>query len=122
MDNPGPLLTVDHYVGIILTDAQTILWLTHTAPLEGVVGSLSDNPAAFTPMLRGVNWPASMHVTQTDYFTYRVTGLEAPGTYHLLVGWTKPSSLQDGRIDDGDVVALAWTPFQLTGGPRVAAR
>jgi hypothetical protein len=122
MDNPGGQLTVDQYVGIILTDGQTILWLTNTAPLEGVVGSLGDSPATFTPILRGVNWPTGMHVTQTDYFTYRVTGLEVPGTYHLLVGWTKPGSLQDGRIDDGDVVALAWTPFQLTGGPRVAAQ
>jgi hypothetical protein len=122
MDNPGPLLTVDHYIGIILTDGQTIVWLTHTAPLEGVVGSLTDNPAAFTPMLRGVSWPAGMHVTQADYFTHRVTGLEAPGTYYVVVGWTKPGSLQDGRIDEGNVVALAWTPFQLTGGPRVAAQ
>jgi hypothetical protein len=115
MDNPGGQLTVDQYVGIILTDGQTILWLTHTAPLAGVLGSLGDNPATFTPMLCGVNWPAGMHVTQTDYFTYRVTGLEANGTYYLVVAWTKPNSLEDGRIDEGDILALDWKAFRFTG-------
>jgi hypothetical protein len=114
--NPGSMLTTDHYVGVILPDGQTVLWLTNTAPLEGVVTRLDADPRTFTPMLRGVTWPAGLDVTQRDYLTYRFNGGEEPGTYHLLVGWATPGSLEDGRIDEGDVLALAWAPIQVTGG------
>jgi uncharacterized membrane protein len=115
MRNPGPMLTTDHYVGIILPDGQTVLWLTNTAPLEGVVTRLDADPRTFTPMLRNVSWRARLDVTQEDYLSYRFTGVEAPGIYHLLVGWTEPGSLDDGRIDEGDVLALDWKAVQFTG-------
>jgi hypothetical protein len=61
-----------------------------------------------------------MRATQQDYFTYTFTGLEPSGIYHFLVGWTKPDSLGDGRIDEGDVLALAWTPFTFIPGSTAA--
>jgi hypothetical protein len=66
-------------------------------------------------MLRNVSWRARLDVTQEDYLSYRFTGVEAPGIYHLLVGWTEPGSLDDGRIDEGDVLALDWKAVQFTG-------
>jgi hypothetical protein len=116
--NPGRPLTTDVYVGVILPDGQTILWLTNTAPLEGVVTSFTQasDPRSFVPINRGVTWPRGLNAVQHDYLTYTFTGGEGPGTYHLLVGWTKPNSLQDGRIDEGDVLALAWAPIQFNGG------
>jgi uncharacterized repeat protein (TIGR01451 family) len=113
--NPGPILTTDAYVGVILPDGQTVLWLTNTAPLQGVVSRLDADPRTFTPMLRNASWPAGLDVTQEGYLSYRFTGGEAPGVYHLLVGWTKPGSLADGRIDEGDVLALDWKAVQFTG-------
>ena len=120
MSNPGPMLTVDHYVGIILPDGDTVFWVTNTAPLDGVITSLSANPSTFVPLLRGVMWPAGMDVTQQDYLTFRWTGLEPQGTYHLVVGWTKAGSLADGVIDEGDIVALDWKAFQVL--PQMASR
>jgi hypothetical protein len=123
MRNPGPLLTTDHYVGVILPDGQTVLWLTNTAPLEGVVTRLDADPRTFTPVLRNVSWPAGLDATQRDYLTYTFSGGEAPGTYHLLVGWTTPGSLADGRIDEGDVLALDWKAVRFTGpASTLAAR
>jgi uncharacterized membrane protein len=119
--NPGPLLTTDVYVGVILPDGQTVLWLTNTAPLAGVVTRLDSNPSTFTPMLRNASWPAGLDVTQEGYLSYRFTGGEAPGVYHLLVGWTTPGSLADGRIDEGDVLALDWKTIQFTGPASVLA-
>jgi hypothetical protein len=113
--NPGPMLTTDAYLGVILPDGQSVLWLTNTAPLEGVVTSLN-NPATFVPILRGVSWPEGLEAVQRDYLTYTFNGGEEAGTYHLLVGWTTPGSLEDGRIDEGDILALAWVPIQVTGG------
>jgi hypothetical protein len=118
--NPGPLLTTDAFVGVIMPDGQTVLWLTDTAPLEGVVNRLDSNPSAFVPMLRNVSWPAGLDATQADYLTYTFHGLDTPGTYHLLVAWTKPGSLADGAIDEGDVIALDWQVLQFV--PQVASR
>jgi hypothetical protein len=122
LSNPGPILTTDVYVGVILPDGQTILWLTNTAPLEGVVTSFTQasDPRTFVRLLRNVSWPAGMRATQQDYFTHTFSGLEPLGTYHFLVGWTKPNSLEDGRIDEGDVLALAWAPFTFTPGSTEA--
>jgi hypothetical protein len=122
MRNPGPPLPSDVYVAAILPDGQTVLWITNTSPLQGVVGIMSDNPTTYTPMLRGVNWPAGLEVTQQDYLTYTFTGAEAPGIYHLLIGWTKPHSLEDGSIDPGDVLALAWWPIHVNEAALRAAR
>ena len=113
--NPGPILTTDVYVGAIFPDGQTVLWLVNTAPLQGVVSRLDSNPSTFTPMLRNASWPAGLDVTQEGYLSYRFTGGEAPGIYHLLIAWTKPGSLSNGRIDEGDVLALDWKAVQFTG-------
>ena len=117
--NPGPILTTDVYVGAIFPDGQTVLWLVNTAPLQGVVSRLDSNPSTFTPMLRNASWPAGLDVTQEGYLSYRFTGGEAPGIYHLLIAWTKPGSLSNGRIDEGDVLALDWKAVQFTGPASV---
>jgi uncharacterized repeat protein (TIGR01451 family) len=116
LSNPGPILTTDVYVGVILPDGVNTLFLTNFAPLEGVITTLSSDPRTFARLLRNVSWPAGMRATQQEYFTHTFTGLEPLGTYHFLVGWTKPNSLEDGRIDEGDVLALAWAPFTFTRG------
>jgi hypothetical protein len=116
LSNPGPLLTTDVYVGAIMPDGVNTLFLTNFSPLAGVATTLNSDPRTFAQLLRNVTWPAGLRATQPDYFTYTFTGLEPSGTYHFLVAWTKPDSLGDGRIDAGDVLALAWTPFVFTPG------
>jgi hypothetical protein len=122
MRNPGLPLTVDVYVGAILADGHTVLWLTSTNPVQGVIADMADSPATFMPILRGVTWPAAMDVVQEDYLVYTWNGGEGLGTYHLLAGWTRPGSLADGRIDDGDVVALGWVPVSLRPADSLAAK
>jgi hypothetical protein len=114
--NPRPMLTTDMYVGLILPDGNTVLWLTNTSPLQGVITPFTQasDPRTFVPILRGVSWPVGMDVTQHNYLTYTFQGLETRGTYHLLVSWTKPGSLQDGRIDEGDILALALASFHFS--------
>jgi hypothetical protein len=111
--NPGPILTVDHYVGVIFPDGQTVLWLTNTSPIEGVVTRLDSNPNTFVPMLQPISWPAGLDATQQDYLTHTFAGLESLGVYHLLVAWTEPRSLEDGRIDEGDIIALDWKAIHV---------
>jgi hypothetical protein len=112
--NPGPILTTDVYVGIILPDGVSTLFLTSLSPLDGVMTTIGSDPRTFAPLLKGVSWPASLDFTQKDSWVYTRNGFEGNGTYHVLVGWTKPNSLADGLIDEGDVLALAWAPFRFT--------
>jgi uncharacterized membrane protein len=115
MHNPGPMLTTDEYVGIILPDREQVVFLTNLSPLEGQLTALSNNPRLFARLLQGVSWPANLHATQENYWVYTRSGLEANGTYYLVVAWTKPNSLEDGRIDEGDILALDWKAFRFTG-------
>jgi hypothetical protein len=115
MHNPGPMLTTDVYVGIILPDGEQVVFLTNLSPLEGQLTTLSSNPRLFARLLQGVSWLANLHATQENYWVYARSGLEANGTYHLVIAWTKPNSLEDGRIDEGDILALDWKAFQFTG-------
>jgi uncharacterized membrane protein len=115
MHNPGPLLTTDVYTLVLLPDGDQAVFLTNLSPTEGVVRSLSrDNPRTFPRLLAGVSWPANLYTTHQDAWVYTRTGLEANGTYHLIVAWTKPNSLQDGSIDEGDILALDSKAFQFT--------
>jgi uncharacterized repeat protein (TIGR01451 family) len=116
LSNPGPILTTDVYVGVTLPDGVNTLFLSNFSPLEGVITILRNDPRTFARLLRNVSWPAGMRATQQEYFTHTFTGLEPLGTSHFLVGWTKPNSLEDGRIDEGDVLAPAWAPFTFTRG------
>jgi uncharacterized membrane protein len=115
LSNPGPILTTDVYVGIILPDGEQVVFLTNLSPLEGQLTTLSSNPRLFARLLQGVSWPANLHATQENYWVYTRSGLEANGTYHLVVAWTKPNSLQDGSIDEKDILALDWKAFRFTG-------
>jgi hypothetical protein len=116
LSNPGPMLTTDVYTLVLLPDGDNAVFLTNLSPTEGVIRSLSrDNPRTFPRLLAGVSWPAGLDVTQQDYWVYTRTGFEANGTYHLVVAWTKPNSLQDGSIDEKDILALDWKAFQFTG-------
>ena len=120
--NPGPLLTTDLYALVLFPDGDSAVFLTNLSPTEGVVRSLSrDNPSTFPRLLAGVSWPANLHTTHQDAWVYTRTGLEANGTYLLIVAWTKPNSLQDGAIDAGDILALDQQPFQFTGSPSPLA-
>jgi hypothetical protein len=114
MHNGGPPVTTDVYVGVILPDGASTLFIT----AFGFVGPvpISGDPRAFRPYVEDAIWPEGSMVTWLNFLTYRFNGGEAPGTYYLFAAWTKADSLQDGRIDDGDVLALGWAPLHFSRG------
>jgi hypothetical protein len=112
--NGGPPVTTDVYIGVILPDGASTLFIT----FSGFVGPvpISGDARTFTPYVEDARLPEGSMVTWPNFLTYRFNGGEAPGTYHLFAAWTKPDSLQDGRIDDGDVLALGWAPLHFSRG------
>jgi hypothetical protein len=89
------------YVGAIFPDSDTLLLLTTLSPLNGQVVRLStSNPAIFPT----VTVPAQ----PTQSFAHTFTGLETPGTYHLVAALVPPGAFQDGIIHEADLVGFDW--------------
>jgi uncharacterized membrane protein len=111
MRNDGPLVRTDVYIGVIPPDGVTSFWSTS----RGFVGPvpINGNPAAFTPYVRDVVWGEGSLVTWRDFWVVRLSGAEAPGVYHIIAAWTRPDGLLDGRIDQGDVLALDWQAIHI---------
>jgi hypothetical protein len=95
----------DLYVGAIFPDGDTTLLLTQLSPLQGQVVRLSSNPALFPPVIG----PAQ----PTQAFSHTFTGLETPGTYHLVAALVPPGAFQDGVIHGEDLVGFDWTAISL---------
>jgi hypothetical protein len=98
------------YVGVMMPDGDQLLLLTRMNPLEGQIVRLSTtNPAVFPPLVG----PAQ----PTQSFAHTFTGLEAPGTYHLVAALVPPGAFQDGIIHGEDLVGFDWTAISLQISP-----
>jgi hypothetical protein len=75
------------------------------------------NPAAFTPSAPDIIWIGDNTVSWRDFWAIRLSGAEASGVYYVVAAWTRPDSLSDGRIDQGDVLAFDWKAFHIQGSP-----
>jgi hypothetical protein len=118
--SPGQTLTVtiqtqdaagyDLCVGAIMPDGDQLLLLARLSPVEGQVVRLSTtHPAVFPKMTAGAK------LTQT--FSHTFTGLETPGTYHLVAALVPPGAFQDGVIHGEALVGLDWKAISLQVTP-----
>jgi hypothetical protein len=78
-------------VAIILPDGVTTLFLTNIDTLSYIVSTIARGP-----------YP----VTAGQALAYQWHGLEPNGVYHLVAALARPGSLADGKIDEGDILAL----------------
>jgi hypothetical protein len=114
LHNPGPSVTADAYLGVLLPDGVTVLFVTRLAPLDGVVTRLDADPRTFAPLAPAYAFPAGEDVAVEDFFVYTLTGEEAPGAYALFTLLTPPGAFVDGQVDAGDLLGLTLQPFTLS--------
>jgi hypothetical protein len=118
--SPGQTLTAtvttqgaagfDLYVGAIFPDGETLLLLTTLAPLNGQVVRLSvTNPAVFPKVTAGPQ--------PIQRFAHPFTGLETPGTYHLVAALARPGAFNDGIIHGEDLVGFDWKAITVQVTP-----
>jgi hypothetical protein len=112
--NLGPSVTADAYLGILLPDGVTVLFITHLAPLDGVVTRLDADPRTFTPLAPAYEFLSREDITVEDFFVYTLTGAELPGPYALFTLLTPPGAFADGHVDTGDLLGLTWQPFTIS--------
>jgi hypothetical protein len=114
--NPGPALTADFYFAAISPDDVTTFFITRLSPLNGVWARL-DDPRGFQPLAANVALAEGFDITFDPLLEYTFSGGETPGTYRMIAALTPPGALGDGKIDQGDVLALAVEAFRLSPGP-----
>jgi hypothetical protein len=95
----------DLHVAVILPDGVTTLFLTNMDTLSYIVSTIEQGPY---PVTTGASLTHTWHA------------LNEPGVYHIIAALSRPGSLADGRIDQGDIVALDWRAVQFA--PLMASR
>jgi hypothetical protein len=72
---------------------------------------VSADPRTFPALATGVTIPAGLDAPMGLLLAYGFTGAETAGAYQVIVALLVPGALADGRIDPGDVIAVARQPL-----------
>jgi hypothetical protein len=112
--HPGPTVTADAYLGVLLPDGVTVLFVTRLAPLDGVVTRLDADPRTFAPLAACFEFPPGEETTVEDFFVYTFTGGESSGSYTIFTLLTPPGAFADGQVDTGDLLGLTLQPFTVS--------
>jgi hypothetical protein len=113
--NLGPPVAADVYVVVLLPDGDSLVAPRGAAGFG--FGRLSQL-GRLAPLAAGVTLPTGFAQSLEDFVAYTFTGSEPPGIYRLYLAAVRPRALADGRVDGGDVLALA--TGQVTLGPPLS--
>jgi glucose/arabinose dehydrogenase len=100
-------IAADAYLGFVGPDRQTVTFVSRTAPLAGAVTTLAADARTFIALARGLTIPARTDASLDDLLVYGITGAEPPGPYTIFLVLARPNAFDDGRVDPGDLQALA---------------
>jgi hypothetical protein len=90
-NNPGLPIVVDYYLGAMLPDGNTIVFVTN-AGASRALGSFA-NLASYQPALTGIPITTAFSTTVQAY-SYTFNGTEPIGTYTLFVEARKTGSTE----------------------------
>ena len=107
VQNPAGNPAADLYVGILLPDGQTAVFLSGPGAIGGV-GNLAA-PALF-PRTQPAPPGFTLSVPVFFQFTFPPAGIPV-GTYQVFVALARSGAFQDNRIDPGDILALDTKPL-----------
>ncbi len=102
-------------MGAVHPDGNTITFFTRVDPLK-LKDGWADRPRSFRPISRNVRLASGVHSSEPYVGRYTFTGDEPTGNYEFFTAIVKAKSLHDGRIDEGDIVAITTNVFELRGG------
>jgi hypothetical protein len=100
-------IAADGYFGIVFPDGQTVVFLTSTTPLAGVASSLAADPRTFAALAPAAVIPAGTAATIEDVLVYTLGAAEQVGPYLIFAALVREGAFDDGRVDPGDLLALA---------------
>lgn len=106
-------MAASFYFGIILPDGRTVIFLTSPSPLAGVVTNVASDARTFPPLVADVVVPAGLDLTVEDFVVFTFARSEPPGTYRVFAALGRPGAFDDGRVDPGDLLAIAVQAFSV---------
>ncbi len=109
--NLGPAFDADFYFGKLLPDGATLVFVTRLAPPAFTASTLGGDPRSFQPLQTNVHIPDGFIGGLVSDFPFTFAGAEPSGVYHAFAVLAKPGASRDGRIDPGDILAIAVKPF-----------
>lgn len=110
--NLRPAYNADFYLGAVLPDGITLVFVTNLSPLTLAIGTLSD-PRTFQPLLANVSVPEGFEQVFDNVVSYTFSGGEAQGGYMAFDALARPGVFNDGFNDLGDIQAIDLQPFSV---------
>ena len=109
----GPAVTADFYLGALLPDGVTIVFVTNLSPLTFALGNLND-PRTFRPLFADLLIPENSDVTTPNLLSFTFSGAEPPGAYVAFAALAQPGAFVDGSDNPGDILAMDIQPFSFS--------
>ena len=100
-------VVADEYLGVLHPDGRTVTFLTSLTPPAGPTTTVAADPRTFAPLTAGRALAPGTDTTVADAFTFTLPGAVPPGTYVVFAALVRPGRLADGRLDPGDLLAMA---------------
>jgi hypothetical protein len=111
-------VAADGYFGIVQPDGRTVVFLTSTMPLAAVATTLAGDARTFAAVMPDLVIPAGTNVTIEDFFVYALDAAQPSGTYIVFAALGRVGALDDGRVDPGDLLAIALETITLSSAAR----
>jgi len=112
--NPGPAFAADFYVGALLPDGVTLIFLTNPTPPTFVESTLLADASTFQPLEANDLVPEGLDLTIGDFVSFTFAGTEPEGPYTVFAAWGRLDAFSDGRFDPGDLHAIAVRSFTFS--------
>ncbi len=109
--NPGPAFSADLYVGALLPDGMTLIFLTNPMPPTFVASTLLADARTFQPLEANDLVPEGLGLFIEDFVSFTFSGTEPEGPYAVFAAWGRLDAFSDGRFDPGDLHAIAVRSF-----------
>lgn len=114
VSNFGAARDVEVYVALVHPDRDTMTFVTQLDPLVLRRGSFG-RPHTFRPLLKNQAMGIGTEVIEPIVFRYTFSGEEDAGDYVMLTAVVESSAFSDGRMDEGDIIAMDSKAFRVQG-------
>ncbi len=109
--SPGLQSLVDVFMIILMPDGDSLVYFTDL-DANLAFGNMS-NLAGLSPMVASIDMTAPFAANLPEFFTFNWTGQESPGDYVAYLVMVKAGSLNDGNLEQDDILEVGRTDFSF---------
>ena len=110
--SPGLQSMIDVYMIILMPDGDSLVYFIDLE--ANLAFGNASNLAGLTPMAASIDMSAPFAANLPDFFIFNWTGQESAGDYVAYLVMVKAGSLNDGNLDQDDILQIDKTEFSFT--------